>query len=135
MLYLCSGNSLCNKGKKRQRNYKEFVRDTFKCVTCLLYVLWRAVKKARKPPCFVVVILEGHGHCCTKVHLEKYRPIQFNIYVIAVSFFHKSHESTRRNVTLAKVHCWKKKRDFLIIRSKVGGFLILSVADNEYFVG
>ena len=35
---------------------------------------------------------------------------------------------------LQLVHCWKKKRDFQIIRSKVGGFLILSVADNEYFV-
>ena len=32
-------------------------------------------------------------------------------------------------------HCWKKKRNFLIICSKVGGFLIQSVADNEYFVG
>ena len=32
-------------------------------------------------------------------------------------------------------HCWKKKRDFRIIRSKVGGFLTQSVADNEYFVG
>ena len=94
LLYLCSGNSLYNKGKKRQRNYKEFVRDTFECVTCLLYVLWRAAKKAIKPPCFVVVILEGHGHCCTKVRLEKYRPIQINIYKIAVSFFNKSHELT-----------------------------------------
>ena len=94
MLYLCGGNSLNNKGKKSQRNYKEFVRDTFECVTCLLYVLWRALKKARKPPCFVVVILEGHGHCCTKVRLEKYRPIQVNIYKIAISFFHKSHELT-----------------------------------------
>ena len=33
------------------------------------------------------------------------------------------------------LHCCKKKRDFLIIRSKVGGFLILTVDDNEYFVG
>ena len=33
------------------------------------------------------------------------------------------------------VHCWKKKRDFLIIRSKVGGFLSLTVDGNEYFVG
>ena len=32
-------------------------------------------------------------------------------------------------------HCWKKKRDFRIIRSKVGGFLTQSVGDNEYFVG
>ena len=32
-------------------------------------------------------------------------------------------------------HCWKKKRDFLIIRSKVGGFLSLTVDGNEYFVG
>ena len=34
-----------------------------------------------------------------------------------------------------QLHCWKKKRDFRIIRSKVGGFLTQSVADNEYFVG
>ena len=33
------------------------------------------------------------------------------------------------------IHCWKKKRDFLIIRSKVGGFLSLTVDGNEYFVG
>ena len=32
-------------------------------------------------------------------------------------------------------HCWKKKRDFLIICSKVGGFLILTLDGNEYFVG
>ena len=32
-------------------------------------------------------------------------------------------------------HCWKKKRDFLIIRSKVGGFFSLTVDGNEYFVG
>ena len=35
----------------------------------------------------------------------------------------------------SKPHCWKKKRDFLIIRSKVGGFLSLTVDGNEYFVG
>ena len=35
----------------------------------------------------------------------------------------------------ASIHCWKKKRDFRIIRSKVDGFLTQSVADNEYFVG
>ena len=34
-----------------------------------------------------------------------------------------------------KQHCWKKKKDFPIIRSKVGGFLTQSVADNKYFVG
>ena len=34
-----------------------------------------------------------------------------------------------------QVHCWKKKRDFRIIRSKVGEFLTQSIADNEYFVG
>ena len=33
-----------------------------------------------------------------------------------------------------KVHCWKKKRDFRIIRSKVGRLVTRSVADNEYFV-
>ena len=32
-------------------------------------------------------------------------------------------------------HCRKKKRDFLIIRSKVGGYLSLTVDGNEYFVG
>ena len=35
--------------------------------------------------------------------------------------------------TTEAVHCWKKKRDFQIIRSKVGGFLTQSVADNEYW--
>ena len=34
---------------------------------------------------------------------------------------------------VARAHCWKKKRDFLIIM--VGGFLILTVDGNEYFVG
>ena len=38
-------------------------------------------------------------------------------------------------LNLFKQHCWKKKRDFLIIRSKVGGFLSLTVDGNEYFVG
>ena len=33
------------------------------------------------------------------------------------------------------IHCWKKKRDFQIIRGKVGGFLTQAVANNEYFVG
>ena len=33
------------------------------------------------------------------------------------------------------LHCWKKKRDFLIICSKVGGFLSLTVDGNEYFIG
>ena len=32
------------------------------------------------------------------------------------------------------IHCWKKKRDFRIIRSKVGRLVTRSVADNEYFV-
>ena len=91
--------TLCTiKGKKSQRNYVH-TKNLFKTLlsllhACCMYVLWRAVKKARKPPCFVVVILEGHGHCCTKVRLEKYRSIQVNFYKIAVSFFYKSHALT-----------------------------------------
>ena len=38
-------------------------------------------------------------------------------------------------IELSNPHCWKNKRDFQIIRSKVGGFLTQSVGDNEYFVG
>jgi hypothetical protein len=32
------------------------------------------------------------------------------------------------------LHCWKK-RDFQIIHRKVGGFLTLSVANSEFFIG
>ena len=41
----------------------------------------------------------------------------------------------KKIMSMFPIHCWKKKRDFQIIRSKVGGFLTQSVADNEYFVG
>ena len=36
--------------------------------------------------------------------------------------------------THKSIHCWKKKRDFRIIRTKVGGLVTRSVAVNEYFV-
>ena len=38
------------------------------------------------------------------------------------------------NLPPLTVHCWKKKRDLLIIRRQVGGLVTQSVADNEYFI-
>ena len=48
---------------------------------------------------------------------------------------HKTSLQSGKRNSCCSVHCWKKKRDFLIIRSKVGGFLSLSVDGNECFVG
>ena len=42
--------------------------------------------------------------------------------------------SSGLNLGIENLHCWKKKRDFQIIRSKVGRLVTRSVADNEYFI-
>ena len=58
-----------------------------------------------------------------------------NYTYVDLRTFQKNSFRVSRAGSYTAVHCWKKKRDFLIIRSKVGGFLILTVDGNEYFVG
>ena len=69
-------------------------------------------------------------------HLRPSVYIFYGIKVYKKSIFLTTYPPPLVNVVCERpLHCWKKKRDFLIIRSKVGGFLSLTVDGNEYFVG
>ena len=46
----------------------------------------------------------------------------------------KTTQYTSFKTDMIKVHCWKKKRDFRIIRSKVGGLVTRSVGVYKFFV-
>ena len=54
------------------------------------------------------------------------------LHKVSDHIVHTRETDTPRRIN-CHAHCWKKKKDFQIIRSKVGGFL--SLADNKYFIG
>ena len=59
---------------------------------------------------------------------------QINLNFSKIQSAAMSVDVSLRSKKRITVHCWKKKRDFQIIRSQVGGLVTQSVADNEYFV-
>ena len=72
---------------------------------------------------------------CT-LHIDAFWQILYGLVSYTVKLKNVKYLLVAPAVSNASyLHCWKKKRDFLIIRSKVGGFLSLTVDGNEYFVG